>query len=152
MKKINLRVSNLYGIYKQLPYIFLILLLIAIFTFFPLYPLIFFGIGFFLLLRILYGIIFYRNIRIEIFEDRISMREGVFSLSKNFLELYRVKDYEVSQSFFMRIFNLMNVKLHTSDKTSPILDFTGIPKSDVTEIIRNWVEIERKRKGVREFD
>jgi uncharacterized membrane protein YdbT with pleckstrin-like domain len=80
------------------------------------------------------------------------MREGVFSLSKNFLELYRVKDYEVSQSFFMRIFNLMNVRLHTSDKTSPILDFTGIPKSDVTEIIRNWVEIERKRKGVREFD
>lgn len=152
MKKINLRVSNVYGLYKQLPFIFLILLLIAIFVFFPMFPLIFMGVGFLLFLRIVYGIIYYRNIRIEVFEDRISMREGVFSFSKNFLELYRVKDYEVSQSFFMRIFSLMNVKLHTSDKTSPILSFTGIPKSDVTEKIREWVEIERKRKGVREFD
>lgn len=45
----------------------------------------------------------------------------------------------------MRLFSLMNVRLHTSDKTSPILDFTGIPKSNIVDIIRDWVGKERKR-------
>lgn len=152
MKKIRLKVSNIYGLYKQLPYMFLMLLAIGLVAFFPSFSSIFLIIALFLLLRVAYGIIYYRMILIEIFPDRLSIKEGVFTHSKNFLELYRVKDYEVSQSFFMRIFSLMNITLHTSDKTSPILHIVGVPKSNIVEIIRDKVETQRKLKGVREFD
>jgi hypothetical protein len=52
----------------------------------------------------------------------------------------------------MRLFNIMNLQLITSDKTDPILNLKGIPKSDVFQLIRENVEEQRRIKGVREFD
>jgi hypothetical protein len=46
----------------------------------------------------------------------------------------------------------MNLQLITSDKTDPILNLKGIPKSDVFQLIRENVEEQRRIKGVREFD
>ena len=152
MKKINLKVSPLYAIYKQLFYLFLITIVIGLSLFFGAFWYVFTAIAALLGLRALYGIIYYRTILIEIFEDRIKVTKGVFSKSKSFMELYRIEDYEESQNLFMRIFNLMNVRLLTSDKSSPVLDFTGVPKSDIVEILRVWVEKERERKGVRLFE
>tara|TARA_R110000868_G_scaffold410679_2_gene699712 strand:- start:3363 stop:3821 length:459 start_codon:yes stop_codon:yes gene_type:complete len=152
MKKINLKISPLYGLYKQLLYFFLVVLTLFVFVLFSSFWYVFLVIGIILSLRIIYGIIYFQTISIEIFEDHISVKEGVFTNSKSYLELYRITDYEISQSFFMRIFSLMTVRLHSTDKTSPILDFTGVPKSDVVDIIRTWVEAERKRKGVRLFE
>lgn len=152
MEKIELKLSNAYGIYKQFPYIFILLTSLSLIAFFPQYSSIFLWVAGVFLLRILYGILYFRLILIEIFPDRLSIRKGIFSYSKNFLELYRVKDYEVKQSFFMRIFGVMSITLHTSDKTSPILDLVGIPKSNIVDIIRDYVEAQRKLKGVREFD
>jgi membrane protein YdbS with pleckstrin-like domain len=87
-----------------------------------------------------------------LFKDRLVTKKGVFTNQFSFLELYRVKDYEVYQSFFMRLFNIMNLQLITSDKTDPILNLKGIPKSDVFQLIRENVEEQRRIKGVREFD
>lgn len=152
MKKINLKVSGLYAVYKQTLYILLFLGCVAIALFFPMYSSIILLISIFFLLRAIYGIIYYKRILFEIFEDRINVYKGVFSYKKDFLELYRVKDYEVSQSIFMQLFGLMNAVLITSDKTDPKLSMSGIPKSDIVDIIRGYVEIQRKKKGVREFD
>ncbi len=152
MKKIKLRVSTLYAVYKQTIYIFLLLACLVLALFFPIYSSVFLLIGVFFLLRITYGIIYYKRILFELYEDRLNVYKGVFSYSKDFLELYRVKDYEVSQSFFMQIFGLMNATLITSDKSDPKLKMAGIPKSDIIDIIREYVEIQRKKKGVREFD
>lgn len=152
MEKIELKLSNAYAIYKQFPYIFVLLISLSLIAFFPQYSSIFLWVAGVFLLRIVYGILYFRLILIEIFPDRLSIRKGVFSYSKSFLELYRVKDYEVKQSFFMRIFGMMSITLHTSDKTSPTLDLVGIPKSDIVDVIRDYVEAQRKLKGVREFD
>ena len=168
MNSIIIKVSGLYAIYKQLGYIFLIFGLSGMFFFIDDYLNItikeylnitikdylntFLVVIFLLVLRIIYGLIYYHNIHIEVFRDRMSVTMGVFTFNKQYLELYRVKDYEVNQNFFMKIFSLMKVRLHTSDKTTPVVEFSGVPKSNVVDTIREWVEAERKRKGVREFD
>lgn len=152
MKKINLKVSPIYGIYKQSLYILLMLAAIALFFVFPQYGAVFLLVAALISLRVIYGIIYYRLILIEIFEDRLSVKKGVFSRSKDFMELYRIKDYAESQPFLMRVFGLMNVTLETSDKSDPVLYFKGVPQSNIVEVIRGMVEIQRKKKGVREFD
>lgn len=152
MKKIILRVSSIYGIYKQIPYIFLMMVALSLIIFFPRFSSVFLLIACIFLLRTAYGIFYYKLILIEIFPDRLNMTKGVFTHKKSFLELYRVKDFGESQSFFMRIFGIMNITLETSDKSDPFLYLVGVPKSNIVEVIRDYVEIQRKLKGVREFD
>lgn len=152
MKKIIIRVSNIYGIYKQIPYIFLMLVFLSLTAFLPKYSSIFILIACIFLIRAIYGIFYYKLIRIELFPDRLNVKKGVFTHNKSFLELYRVKDFGEKQSFFMRIFGLMTVTLETSDKSDPFLYLVGIPKSNIVEVIRGYVETQRKVKGVREFD
>ena len=177
MEKIDLKVSTAYALYKQAPYILIIILALSLLFFFsqhniaqydifrhnifrfniaryniPHYDIILLSVAGVLLLRAVYGFMYFKLIRIEVFPDRLSIRKGVFTYAKDFLELYRVKDYEVRQNLFMRLFGMMSITLHTSDKTSPVLNLVGIPKSNIVEMIRDYVEAQRALKGVREFD
>ena len=104
------------------------------------------------IIRIIYGLIYFKTLKYILFRDRLVTKKGVFTNQLDFLELYRVKDYKVYQSFFMKLFNIINLQLITSDKTDPILNIRGIPKSNVFNLIRKNVEEQRKIKGVREFD
>ena len=152
MEKQILKVSYIYGLYQQIRYIILIFITLALSYYLKEYFNIIILLSGVILLRIIYGIIYYKLIRIEIYEDRLSLKEGVFTSSVNFIELYRVKDYSSYQSFFMKVFGIMNATLYTSDKTTPILKLKGIPKSNIIDVIRLKVENQRKLKGVREFD
>ena len=105
-----------------------------------------------LTLRIIYGLIYFKMLRYDLYRDRLISKKGVFTYHLDFLELYRIKDYTVYQSFFMRVFNMMTIQLVTSDRTTPILNLKGIPKSDIFHLIRENVEEQRRIKGVREFD
>lgn len=104
------------------------------------------------IIRIIYGLIYFKTLKYILFRDRLVTKKGVFTNQLDFLELYRVKDYKVYQSFFMKLFNIINLQLITSDKTDPILNIRGIPKSNVFNLIRKNVEEQRRIKGVREFD
>ncbi len=151
-KFIEIKIAKVYAIYKQSPFVLLFILGILAIPFIGKYvfvELVFMPI---LLIKIIYGYFYYRLQNIKIFEDKMLIRTGVFSVNNDYLELYRVKDYEMFQSFFMRVFNLMAFRLHTSDKTTPIIHVRGVKKSNIVDIIRNNVERQRKLKGVREFD
>jgi len=152
MEKQILKVSYIYGLYQQIRYIILIFITLALSYYLKEYFNIIILLSGVILLRIIYGIIYYKLIRIEIYKDHLSLKEGVFTSSVNFIELYRVKDYSSYQSFFMKVFGIMNVTLYTSDKTTPILKLKGISKSNIIDVIRLKVENQRKLKGVREFD
>ena len=152
MEKQILKVSYIYGLYQQIRYIILIFITLALSYYLKEYFNIIILLSGVILLRIIYGIIYYKLIRIEIYKDHLSLKEGVFTSSVNFIELYRVKDYSSYQSFFMKVFGIMNVTLYTSDKTTPILKLKGISKSNIIDVIRLKVENQRILKGVREFD
>jgi uncharacterized membrane protein YdbT with pleckstrin-like domain len=89
----------------------------------------------------------------ELTTERLKQTHGVFSKRTDELELYRVRDLAVEQSFFLRMFSLANIILDTSDKTTPRVVLKALPKAqELADTIRQQVEIQRQRKNVRELD
>ncbi len=89
----------------------------------------------------------------ELTTERLRTRKGVFAKHTEELELYRVKDSTLSQSFFERILGLGTIVLETSDRTTPQLVMATIKDAtQVRELIRERVEAQRQTKHVREID
>lgn len=114
----------------------------------------FIGIGSSLLLVLMciYKFLYIKSMTYKITREQIVYTRGVFTITTDNIELYRVKDFTVKRPFLMRIIKAMNFSLITSDKTHPILDMVGIPKSNIDQVVRKLVEEQRRIKGVREFD
>jgi len=93
------------------------------------------------------------NTRYELTTQRLRTRRGVLNKHMDELELYRVRDYKLEQSFFLRLFSLSSVILQTSDRSNPVLMLRAIPRGDsLREHMRTYVEEARMRRGVREVD
>jgi uncharacterized membrane protein YdbT with pleckstrin-like domain len=89
----------------------------------------------------------------ELTTERVKITQGIFSKVTETLELYRVKDIEVSQPFIYRIVGLENIKVNTSDLSSPVILIDGLSqKIGFADKLRNQVEIIRAQKKVRELD
>lgn len=94
-----------------------------------------------------------KNHIFELTSERLKMTDGIFSKVTETLELYRVKDIEVLQPFWYRILGLENIKVNTSDLSSPVIFLEGIPQSvGLPDKLRNQVETIRMQKKVREID
>jgi uncharacterized membrane protein YdbT with pleckstrin-like domain len=72
--------------------------------------------------------------------EQIIYEQGILIKTTQYLELYRVRDYIVTQNLFMRLSNTMQLTLLTYDKGEQIVVMAGIPKSDLAQIIRNRVQ------------
>jgi uncharacterized membrane protein YdbT with pleckstrin-like domain len=94
-----------------------------------------------------------RSVVYELTTERLKTSEGVFSKVTDTLELYRVKDMETRQPFFLRMVGLEDVHLQTSDASSPTVIISGVPHAIAfADKTRNQVEGIRTQKGVREID
>src|SRR3954468_5174928 len=94
-----------------------------------------------------------KNKVFELTNERLKMTEGIFSKVTETLELYRVKDIEVLQPFLYRTVGLENIKVNTSDLSSPVILLDGIAQQiGFADKLRNQVEIIRAQKKVRELD
>ena len=94
-----------------------------------------------------------KNQIFELTNERLKTTQGIFSKVTESLELYRVKDIEVLQPFIYRIVGLENIKVNTSDLSSPVILMDGISqKVGLADKLRNQVEIIRAQKKVRELD
>jgi len=94
-----------------------------------------------------------KNHLFELTSERLKITEGIFSKITETLELYRVKDIEVLQPFWYRMVGLENIKVNTSDLSSPVIFLEGIPQSvGLADKMRNQVETVRMQKNVREID
>jgi uncharacterized membrane protein YdbT with pleckstrin-like domain len=94
-----------------------------------------------------------RNHHIRISSERIQLTTGVLSKRMEEVELYRVKDTSLEQPFLLRLFGLANIRLTTSDQSSPHLLIGPIAEArPVRENLRGAIEKVRDRKRVREID
>ena len=105
---------------------------------------------------IIIPLIAYLNTRFTIYEltsQRLKIKSGILNQTINELELYRVRDYRVQKPFILRIFNLGNLVLITSDKINNKILLKAIKDVEkVTDLIRNQVEIARHKTKTRETD
>ena len=89
----------------------------------------------------------------ELTNQRLRTTTGIFTKKTDDIELYRVKDTFLVQTFFQRMFSLGNVVLVTSDRTDPEFTITSVANADeIREHIRSHVEELREKKRVREVD
>jgi uncharacterized membrane protein YdbT with pleckstrin-like domain len=89
----------------------------------------------------------------ELTTQRLRIRTGILNKKVDELELFRVKDYSMEQPFLLRLVGLGNLKMVTSDATTPTVSISAIPGVEaVREKLRNAVQAERDRRRVRELD
>lgn len=94
-----------------------------------------------------------RNTTYTLTDQRLKTTRGVFTRTTEDLELYRVRDNRVEQSFAERLFGLGQVVLFTTDETSPEVRLAFIKDAEaVREKIRTLVEARRDAKRVRYLD
>lgn len=94
-----------------------------------------------------------KNTQYELTTERLIFRTGVLNKKTRQIELYRIRDYEFEQPFFLRLFSLGNLLLNSSDVTEPVIVLHAIANGeDLRNQIRNLVEQCRVKKGVRSLD
>lgn len=81
-----------------------------------------------------------KKITYIISNQTIRVQTGLFSRRMDSLELFRVRDFVIKQSFAMRLFDIMSLTLTTTDHTNPTLTLTGIQVSNISEILRENVQ------------
>lgn len=90
------------------------------------------------------------NVKYELTVKRINIRKGLFSTTENQVDLMRVNDIAVEQSFLGKIFNFGRITLYATDVTHPQLQMAGISNpSQVKQIILDAVEKRQDNKVVR---
>lgn len=102
---------------------------------------------------ILWKYLIVKNSKYELTTQRLKTHAGVLSKKTEEIELYRVKDTKFEQSFFLRLFNLGNVVLLSSDMTKPVETIYAVSNAQaLREQIRNLVEERRDQKRVRNIE
>lgn len=84
-------------------------------------------------------------------EEQIFIKEGIFTKSTDFIELYRVTDYGTKTQLYEAMLGIHNLYVHSGDKTRPILHLYGIKDIDVIQEIRARAEAQKKKKQIYEF-
>lgn len=91
-----------------------------------------------------------KNHRYKVTTERIFYTTGIFSKKTEALELYRVRDVDMYEPFWQRLFKLGNVALTTSDKTAMNFLLKAVTNpSELMNNIRKNVEQRRDVKRVR---
>ena len=85
--------------------------------------------------------------------ERLITEHGILNKTTDTLELYRVRDMQVTAPFIQRLFGLQTIHLLTADTSTPSLLLDFIPASlALPDKFRAQVEECRQRKRVRTVD
>jgi hypothetical protein len=140
----------------------------AVFAFFKVFPLMLCALGFLLLAwriypsfiwlslfasgMVIYRFCYIRKISYLVTPEFIRISRGVFFKRIDQVDLFRVKDYVVTQSFLLQVFCLMDLELRSTDPINPIIWLRGIPHSDLVDTIRTYVQEERQHNRIYEIN
>ncbi|WPU99115.1 PH domain-containing protein [Mucilaginibacter sp. cycad4] len=99
-----------------------------------------------------YRLIYVRSYTYTITQELVKLQHGVFSKRADQIEMFRIKDYIVTQSFLQQLFKLMDVILKTTDPENHSIRLQGIPESDIIDIIRARVQEARRHNQIYEIN
>ena len=92
------------------------------------------------------------SMKYHVGEEQLMIQHGVMSLRRDYVEMYRIVDYDETRSVLERLFGIKTVTVYSGDKTAPELKIRGVKNSlDLVSAIRERVEYNKQRKGVREI-
>jgi uncharacterized membrane protein YdbT with pleckstrin-like domain len=97
-----------------------------------------------------YRMWYIRSIRYLITGEYIRLTRGLLFKREDRLEMYRIKDYIITQPLSLQILGLMNLTLISTDTANAVIVLAGIPLSDITDTIRERVQA--ARQAIRIFE
>ncbi|RIH67148.1 PH domain-containing protein [Mariniphaga sediminis] len=105
------------------------------------------------LLNLGYHLLKIRCTGYEVDAEELHHTTGILYRKHGYIELYRLKDFQIDRPLIYRFFGLGNLVVYTSDKTTPVFRLKAIKKpEEVYTILRGLTELNRKEKHVFEVD
>lgn len=93
-----------------------------------------------------------RFTRYDITDEQISCHSGVLTRRCDYIELYRVTDYEETRGFLQLLLGLKTVIVRSGDPSLPKLVMAGVPSSAaIVPLLRTRVEYNKKRRSIYEI-
>ncbi len=99
-----------------------------------------------------YRFTYIRKIRYLVTPEIIRIHQGIFFKRTDQVELFRVKDYILTQSLLLQLFRLMDLELRSTDPVNPVIWLRGIPRSDLVDTLRSHVQEVRQHNRIYEIN
>ena len=116
------------------------------------YHSVFFCVALALGFKVYYRIVYLRTMLYTITGEQLVYEHGVFSRSRDYIELYRIVDFDEKRSFLQLLLGLKTIVIHSGDRTAPKLNIIGIREgTDIVTPLRERVSYNRKRMNIHEF-
>lgn len=138
---------------NQLDWVMLCLIAFSVyfnFDFFLVEAFLFIGIA--ILLYLFYQVVYLARMEYIVTSDQIIFLHGVISHSTDYMELYRVIDYQQHRSLMQQLTGLKTVVIYSGDRNMPVMEIIGMKeKVDVVAEIRRRVEYNKQVKHIYEI-
>lgn len=84
--------------------------------------------------------------------EQLMFQRGILSMKRDYIEMYRIVDYEEHSGFLEMLLGLKTVTIHACDRTTPNLKIIGVPQNDdIISTVRERVRISRRKNGIYEI-
>lgn len=94
-----------------------------------------------------------QSTRYTLTSERLIVRRGLFSITTDDLELFRVRDMQVELPFHLRIFGLGSIVLVTADAMTPIIRIEAQGDAEaLRDLLRAHVYARQTARGYREIE
>lgn len=104
------------------------------------------------------AIALYKYIEVSMWEyviskDTIMERKGVFNITEEQVQCFRIKSIKVEKPFLMRLVGLSIIQIRTSEEFKPNFTFYAIENGEmVKNILDAYAQVNRSRFKVKEID
>lgn len=113
---------------------------------------IFFCLGLALIFKTYYTLVRTRCTEFVITDQQLIYIRGIFTVTKDYIELYRIMDYDEQRSLLQQFVGLKSLSIHSGDRTTPVLKINGVKENiDLVRILRDRVTYNRSRMNIHEF-
>ena len=106
----------------------------------------------FLLLYLAYQFFYLAGMRYVVTDEQLIFLHGVFQRSTDYMELYRVVDYQQNRTFLQQLLGLKTITILSGDRNMNRLDIIGVRETEnIVSEIRNRVEYNKRMKSIYEI-
>ena len=116
------------------------------------YHSVFFCVALALGFKVYYRIVYLRTMLYTITGEQLVYEHGVFSRSRDYIELYRIVDYQESRTLMQRLLGVKTVTVYSTDKSDAVSDILGVPAGmDLVGMLREKVEECKRERNIYEI-
>ena len=103
-------------------------------------------------LMLLYSFCYLRKIKYLIGSEQLVVEHGIFQRKVDYLELYRIVDFNEHQTFMQQLFSMKTITIFSGDRSTPSLDIIGVKANNqIVPMIRERVIISRRNNSIYEI-